>query len=308
MSMTKIADIDHELLEIYSRYVIEDNLPNMYFRQFVDYKLEYGVQPGETIRFTKLDDIPDTDGMLLDEDTPIPEDKMTGSEKFVTLQEFGRAITLSRRASVASIRPMMDDARRLLGRNYLKTMDTYLRNVFQSTSNKYYVDATSGFGANRAAVAGKFTDNVVATLVEKAKRMDWPKVQRGADSFYVFIGTAHQLRQISTQVGGRWEKARMYVDPKDMLTGEVGRLDGVVFLDSSQMQIYTGAGASGVNVHRGLFIGGGPCVGYGESVPLELIPKAPEDYGRKQGIAWYTIAGATILNNYLFDVETAEGI
>jgi hypothetical protein len=41
---------------------------------------------------------------------------------------------------------------------------------------------------------------------------------------------------------------------------------------------------------------------------MELIPEVPEDFGRKQAIAWYTIGGAGILNDYIYDVYTAEGL
>lgn len=303
--LTKIADIPQQMLDIYSRLLIEDAQPSLFFRQFVDYKLEFGLQPGESIKFTKLDNLT-RGGILVDEDTPITKNKMTGSAVYATLNEFGNAASFSRRASKASLRNMMDDAKRVLSRDYAIVMDTYLRDVFQATANKFYMQADFTSGANVGTVAGRFTDVAVDSLVETAKNLNMPTMNRGGDNFYAFIGTAHQIRQIRNSAG--WLDARRYVNPSDMLTGEAGRLNNVVFLDSTQMQRYSGQGASGKNVHRGIFIGGGPAVGYGESIPMELIPETPEDFGRKQSIAWYTIAGAKILNDYLIDVYTVEGI
>ena len=302
--LTKVADIPQNLLDIYSKLVIMESMPRMYFRQFVDYKLEFGLQPGERIKFPKLDNIA-MGGKLLDEDTPIPEQKMTGSEIYATLEEFGNAITMSRRSATASMRNMLDDAKKLLVRDYSIVIDTYLRDVFLGTANKLYVAASYAEGANLAAVATPFDKNVLDMCIEKAKNLNMPKLVRGSDQYYAFIGTPHQIRQIRDTKG--WMSARMYVNPSEMLNGEAGRIEDVVFFDTTQMPKLTGVGAGSVNVHKGLFIGG-DAVGYGESIPLELIPGEQKDYGRKIGLAWYTIGGARILNDNMIEVNTAEGI
>lgn len=300
--LTKVADIPQQMLDIYSRYLIMDAMPLLYFRQFVEYKLEFGLEPGERIKFTKLDNLP-KGGKLEDEDTPITKNKMTGSEKFITLDEFGNGASFSRRASKASLRNMMEDAKKVLGRDYVLVMDEYLRDVFLSTGNKFYAKADFTSGTAIGEVAGAFTAVLVDSLVEVAKNLNMPKLVRGADRFYAFIGTPRQIRQVRNSQG--WLDARKYVNPADMLNGEAGRLNDVVFFDTTQMPSYTGVGSGGKNVHRGVFIGA-DSVGYGESVPMELIPEVPEDFGRKQAIAWYTIGGGDILNDYLIDVYTVE--
>jgi N4-gp56 family major capsid protein len=303
--LTKIADIPQQMLDIYSRELIMDQIPKMYFRQFVDYKLEFGTQPGERIMFTKLDNL-NTNGKLLDEDTPIPKNKMTGSALYISVSEFGNAASFSRRASVASLRNMLDDAKRVLGRDYNLTMDGYLRDVFQTTANKHYTKSDHTSGTVVGEVAGMFDKYTLDELVETAKNMNFPYIDRGGDRFFAFIGTAHQIRQIRSTSG--WLDARRYVNPSDMLFGEAGRLENVVFLDTTQMQSLGTIGSGAVGVERGMLIGGGPAVGYGESIPMELIPGDQEDFGRKQSIAWYMIGGAGILNDYLIDVYTARGL
>lgn len=300
--LTKVADIPQQMLDIYSKLLIMEAMPKMFFRQFVDYKLEFGLQPGEQIKFTKLDNLT-KGGKLLDEDTPITKNKMTGSALYISLSEFGNAAAFSRRASLASLRNMLDDAKRVLGRDYQLVMDEYLRDIFLATANKYYVKADATSGTANSDVAGAFDSECVDAIIEVAKNLNMPKLVRGADQFYAFIGTTRQIRQIRRSAG--WLDARKYTDPKDMLNGEAGRLNDVVFFDTTQMPTLSGVGAGSVNVSRGILIGSG-AVGYGESVPMELIPETPEDFGRKQSIAWYTIAGAGILNDYLIDVRTSD--
>jgi N4-gp56 family major capsid protein len=306
MALTKIADISQQMLDIYSRLLLMDAMPLLQFRQFIDYKADFGLQPGERMMFTKLDNL-DEGGKLVDEDTPIQKNKMTGSNEYISMAEFGNAASFSRRASVASLIPMMESARKVLARDYAIVMDKYLRDVFQTTANKFYAvksDYTSG--AAIGSVDGLFTSTCIDSLVETANELNFPKLTRGGDSFFAFIGTPHQIRQMRASYG--WLDARKYVDPSQMLNGEAGRLNDVVFLQSTHMQSTASSGSGSCRTHRGMFIGGGPAVGYGESVPVELIPDTVEDFGRKQSIAWYSIAGAGILNDYLIDVYTAEGL
>jgi N4-gp56 family major capsid protein len=316
--LTKVADIPQQMLDIYSRLLLMDNMPLLYFRQFTEYKLEFGLEPGERIKFTRHDNLA-KGGKLVDEDTPITKNKMTGSEQFITLEEFGNAASFSRRASKASLRNMLEDAKKLLGRDYATVLDEFLRDVFLSTANKYYTKADFTTGTAIGDVAGEFSAAVVDALVEQAKNLLMPKLVRGADRFYAFIGTPRQIRQVRNSTG--WLDARKYVNPADMLNGEAGRLNDVVFFDTTQMPnptnapagstnpaggiILEGVGSGAANVHRGIFIGA-DAVGYGESIPMELIPEVPEDFGRKQAIAWYMISGADILNDYLIDVYTVE--
>ena len=303
--LTKVSDIPQNILDILARKVLMESMPKMFFRQFVDYKLEFGLAPGERVRFIKVDNI-NGGGKLLDEDTPIPTQKMTGAEVYATLNEFGNSISFSRRAASASLRNLLADAEKLLVRDYAITLDTFLRDVAQTTANKYYPSAAYADTAGIGTVAAPFDKMVLDTLVEKAKGLEMPKLSRGADSFYAFIGTSHQIRQIRSTRG--WLNARQYVDPKDMLVGEAGRLEDVIFFDTNQMQRYANAGAGAVNVHRGIFIGA-DSIGYGESVPMEIIPgDGNSDFKRKVSLAWYTIAGAAILTDNLIDVYTAEGI
>jgi N4-gp56 family major capsid protein len=240
---------------------------------------------------------------LPDEDTPIPEHKLSTGEVYITLIEFGNASKFSRKAQSMSIRSLMDDVITVLGRDYVTVLDKYLRDVFLTTANKYYALKDGAEGVNTAAVTGMFDGDTLQSLVEKAQTLNFPKISRGADDFFVFIGTPRQIRQMRND--GRWLNARQYTDPSDMFTGEAGRLDDVVFLQTTHMPTLAGAGSGGEDVSRGILIGDN-AVGYAESIPMELIPGQVEDYGRRMSMAWYMIGGAGILNDYLIECQTAD--
>lgn len=304
MSLTKVADIPQNILDIYSRELIMEQLPRLHFRNFVNVKTEAGLQPGEKIKFISLDELP-SGGELTDEDTPITKHKISGGEVFITLKEFGNGAEFSRKAAAFSIRGLMEDAKTVLGRDYLKVIDAYLRDIFLTTANKWYALADGTSGANTAAVAGMFDNKTLDGVVERANNLNMPKLVRGADQFFAFIGLPRQIRQMRASTG--WLNARQYVDASQMLNGEAGRLNDVIFLQTTQMPTLVGAGAAAEDVHRGIFIGD-RAVGYGESIPMELIPGPIEDFGRKQSIAWYSILGSGIVNDFLIEVQTKNAL
>lgn len=302
MPKTLIADIGANIFDIYARELILENVPKMYFRQFVNYKNEAQREPGQTIDFIAYDNV--NKGGQLDEAVPIQRNKLSSSTESITLTEFGNAISFSRKAKTASIRELMEDSVTLLGRDYREVMDEYLRDIFLATANKHFTKADGSSAASGGTnVAGQFDDVTIEAVVEVAENLNMPKLVRNGESFYAFIGTPRQIRQIRNS--SDWLDARRYTNPSDMLTGEAGRLHGVVFLQSTLMPTLSGAGDSGGDISRGVLIGA-DSVGYGESVPMELIPGDQEDYKRVESIAWYTIAGAGILRDNLVEVQTLD--
>jgi len=309
-TMTKVADIPQQILDITAKELILDYMPRVIFRQFVDYKLQFGTQPGERIKFTKLDNLPTGDEVLADEDATIPKHKMTGSEKFVTLIEMGKAVGFSLRAKTASYWDLMAEAKLVLGRNYQLVLDQYLRDTFLKTLNKYYVAADSTSGLVPSDAVGTFNVDTVEALVETAKTLRIPKFQGRNREFYVFVGTPRQLRQLRSNTN--FIEARKYTDPSDMLYGEAGMMSGCVFIESDRLADLVLSSAdlgTAEDVHRGIFLGAN-AVGYGESIPMSLIPGSvtpteANDFGRKLSIAWHTIAGADIINDNIIEVFTS---
>lgn len=303
MPMTVVADISQNMLDIYARVLLQKNLPNILFRQLVDYKMDETVEPGGYIKFPRLDNLP-RGGMLTDEETPIPVHKMTGSEVRVAMNEFGNGTAFSRKAEAFSIRPMMDDAVNVLGRDYSLTMDAYLRDVFLSTANKYYAKADGSSGTSNNDISSGFTGDLLELVVEQAKNLNMPKLNRAGDTFYAFVGTPRQITQM--RQSSKWLDARIYSNPSDILLGEAGRMEDVIFFDSTQMnEVKITSGAK--TFSRGILIGANS-VGYGESIPMEMRAEEPYDFGRKQAVAWYLIGGAGILNDYLIEVRTDDSL
>lgn len=287
MATMKIGDIPNEVLTIYSRDAIFASYPNLYFRQFVKVKNEFQNEPGETVQFLKLNDLP-AGGALASETAPIPKNSYADSTVTVTVQEYGNAVQVTRRALEASFRPILQDSAVLLGRDYGKVVDGVCRDAFLSVTNKQYTD-----GSSTAAVASGFDTDIVKDAVEVLKTQNAPMIVRGSDQFYVCIAHPHQLRNLRDSQA--WIEAHKYTDPSNIFNGEAGRYENVIFLETTQMPILTGQGSGGADVYRSVLFGS-DVVGFGETVPMQLVNDGVEDFGRLISIGYYSIFGAGVIN------------
>lgn len=299
MSATALAQIPNEVLTVYSREAILQAQPLFVFRNFVDYKEQLGVEPGNTIQFLKLNNI-QQGGQLSSEFTPVPRQPMTQSIVQIQVYEFANAVQVTRAAATAAFRDLMSDASVLLGRDYALVLDSYLRDIFLTTANVQY----AGGAANDAAIAGASVFNTaeIKDAVETLKTLNVPPVYRGGDPVYICVAHPHQLRTLRDDKD--WINARVYVDPTDVYTGEVGRYENVVFIETTQMPITTAAGAVGQDIYSALMFGD-RAVGFGETVPLEIVTDGVQDFGRFLSLGWYSIFGGGIINDYIVHMRTS---
>ena len=77
-----------------------------------------------------------------------------------------------------------------------------------------------------------------------------------------------------------------------------------MFIETTQMPITTGAGAGGIDVYAAVMFGD-RAVGFGETVPLEIVTDGIQDFGRFLALGWYSIFGAGIINDYIVEIRTA---
>lgn len=297
---TLISSIPDTVLEVYAREAILQAMPLLVFRNFVEVKSQLGDEPGEKINFLKLDNIP-KGGRLGSETTPIPKNAMSESQVSFEVYEYGNAIQISRRALTASFRDLMSDASVLLGRDYATVLDEVLRDIFLTTANKLYVEGHTA--TNQITSTDYLSTKAIKDAVEKMKLLNIPPLVRGGDQHYLCILHPHQARKIRDDQD--WLKPHQYVDTTQIYNGEVGKYEGVVFIETTQMPILENAGAGGtVEVYRAIMIGD-RAVGFSETEPFQLVNDGIEDFGRLLSLGWYSIFGGGIINDHLLEIQTA---
>lgn len=103
---------------------------------------------------------------------------------------------------------------------------------------------------------------------------------------YICIAAVNFLKELRKDAD--WKNAALYGDPERLFAGEVGRIEGVRFIEETNYLSNT-IGSGGNYGEAVIF--GKEAVIEGIAIPEEIRAKIPTDYGRSKGLAWYGIMG-----------------
>lgn len=179
-----------------------------------------------------------TEGVLPDSLT------MTQTDINATVAEYGDYIAISSKATMSALDPIVNDAVELLGDRAAKSIDALIRNELKNATNIIFT-AASG---TRATAVTDLTDAHVLTTDEirmavralKAKGAT-PFYRNGRPYYYAVVDpyTAYDL-----QADTKWVNVGTYQQGERIETGEIGKLFGVVFIETNQSIMWAGAGAT----------------------------------------------------------------
>lgn len=295
---TDLAALVNQVIPVVNQDAILEAQPNFVFRKFVEEKTNLRREAGRQINFYKINNL--TQGKKIDDEyTPMPRSSLSSSTVTLTTYEFGNSIQYTRQIVEASFRDVMEDAGTQLGRDYAQVMDNYLRDTFlQSTS----VQWAGGVAADNLIADGSvFNTAEIKDAVEALKVLNVAPFMRNGQSNYICIAHPSQLRKLRDD--SAWINARQYVDPSDIYAGEVGRYENVIFFETTQMPVTPTASATGKDVYSAVLFGE-RAVGYAEQIPMEIVTDGPQDFNRFVSLGWYTVAGATIINDNIIHMRT----
>lgn len=295
-----VVALPQAILDVYSLDIEHAALPIMRYEEFAVKKTELGVEPGQNVIFTQYADI--DGGGELQEDKDMTEQHLAASRYSITVTEFGNAIGIREKLLQLARDDQLEEAATLLGRNYAKILDRTLRDVVDSGTNLIYAGERAL--RNLLTVDDLFDVPLIRRAVEILQTNDAPKFN--AD-FYVCFCHPHQASGLSKDP--EWVAANSYANTRALFNGELGRWQDVVFISTNNQRngaaaaasvgydaTMVGASSDAKDVYRCAFLGEG---GYGHAtaLPVQLRDNGVMDYGRKHGLAWYTIMGAGMLHD-----------
>lgn len=283
---------------VYKNHMLSSNLriaaiANMKFMTFVTPEGGPGKKTGESITITRLADLAEpTDGRIT-EGQRIPEDEISISTIQITVTEWGRSVpytSLSEQLGRFDPRSMIQ---RKLRDQLGLTLDTAAAAAFKTAQVKaiptgaativFDTDGTASFTA---------TSNQKFFHVESIRDFLFNDLRvpplDGGD--YVAIATTKHLRGIKSD--SKFEEWHKYVSGPEgnqiKFNGEVGRLEGIRFIETNHSQALNNAVGSGGVLGEAVYFGE-DSVAMATSVDPELRAEQPDDFGRKKSVAWYGI-------------------
>lgn len=295
-----LVPLQNVIQTVYSQEVLLAAQPLLKFDQFAVVKTELNVSPGLTISFLGYDNI--GQGGKLTEGTQMTTKSLSTNTRQISVYEYGNAVATSEFLLQTSFRDVMADAAVLLGRDYATVVDAEERAVLETSTQIVYAGRVTG----RASLASTNILDVraIKDAVEILSTKNIPKVN---GDFYIAFVHPHQSRNLRDD--SAWINAASYGDPDRIFNGEIGRIEDVVFIETTDLTVVpktTGATPNGVvDVYKALLFGA-EAFAKAVALPVEMRDNGIVDFGREHALAWYSIMGFGTLRDYTTVVlETA---
>ena len=236
------TDLSKEMKTWYSDYLIDNAEPRLVHDQFGQ-KHPIPQNGGKTIEFRKYSPLPKMLTPLTEGVTPDGQ-SLTVTTVEATVQQYGGYITISDVLQLTAIDNNMMQATKLLGGQAGVTLDTITREVLNGGTNVIY----SGGVTSREAVADVLT---VADIKKAARTLKVQNADKIGDSFVAII---HPDVTYDLTNDPEWKAPHQYVDTEHMYTGEIGKIAGVRFVETTEAKIWAGAGSGGKSVYSTLVL------------------------------------------------------
>jgi N4-gp56 family major capsid protein len=232
----------------------------------------------------------------LTEGVPPSGSSMTVTNVPVTANQYGDFVQFSDRVTVQSIDPILTEQSEIQGQQAGNTMDIVARDVFNAGTSVRYAN---GRVSRVTVAAGDVITDVEIKKLRRALKRNNCKTINGS-----YIAIVHPDTFLDLQNTDGFKNTGYYSQPERIYDGDVIKLYGIMFVESTNAKVFTAAGASSIDVYSTICFG---MEAFGdvdiESLGLEMIYKPKGSAGtadplnQVQSQGWKATYAALILND-----------
>ena len=312
VNVTTDAALSAENKSFFDRALLEEAAPYLIHNQFGQ-KRPIPKNGGKQIEFRRFAALPKATTPLTEGVTPDGR-KMSVTTVEAQVRQYGDYVCLSDVLDLTAVDQVALEATRAVGHQAGLTLDTITRNVLQSGTNVYYCPKVTASGTTAVEDRTELdatcvlTVDVVKKVAALLKAANAPKF--GGD--YVCI--LHPYVAYDIMSDPHWEQMHQYCKPENQFEGEIGRIAGVRFVETSEAAVYTGANndcPTGLAVFGCLFIannayGVTEVTGGGLQTIIKQLGSAgtADPLNQRSTVGWKALQTAEILQQaYLYRVE-----
>lgn len=248
----------------------------------------FGRKSGESVTITRVRNIVEPTTAELDESMRIPEDEFDLSTKQITVAELGRSVPYTSLSEDLSKYDIENPIQRKLRDQMRLVLDTKAAIAFKEAQIKYVPTGAAAATITTNGVPGTAAlVNMNLYHVEEIRdyMFDTLHAPPAENNDYVGIFRTLGLRGIKRDA--KWEEWHKYTDPQAKWNGEVGRIEGIRFVESNHARALGKIGTGSV-LGEGVVFGEDSVV-LAEAMTPELRAGIPGDFGRSKAVAWYGI-------------------
>ncbi len=227
-------NITPEMKAYYDRQMIRFASPKLVHAQFGQSKpIPKG--SGKTIEFRRFSPLPKALKPLTEGVTP-KGNQLNVTTVESTVEQYGDYVTLSDMLTLSAIDNVIVETQNVLGDQAGRTLDTVIREKINAGTNVQY---GNGKADRNVLVGGAASNNdylSVAAVKRAVATLKRNNAQPMKDGCYVAIIHPDVANDLTNDPD--WKEVKQNVDPKDWYNGTIGKIHGVVFVESTEAKIF----------------------------------------------------------------------
>lgn len=235
------SDLSPEMKTYYSDYLIDHATPKLIHDQFGQ-KHPIPKNGGKNIEFRKYSPLAKATIALTEGVTPSGK-KLNVSTVTATVAQYGDYIELSDMLMLTAIDNNLVQATKLLGAQAGATLDTITREVLSGGTNVQYGEGQVSARAN--LVGGADSGNHYLTVKAIRLAVRYLKNQNAEQIDGSWVGIIHPDCSYDLMSDPEWKYPHQYVDTQNIYEGEIGKIAGVRFVETTEAKKWPNAAKQG---------------------------------------------------------------
>jgi len=232
-NVTTDSGLSSEMKTYYSDYLIDMAEPKLVHDQFAQ-KHPIPKNGGKTIEFRKYSPLPKLLTPLTEGVTPNGQ-KISMSVITATVDQYGGFVELSDILLLTAIDNNLVQATRLLGSQAGRTLDTISREVLNGGTNVQYASQKS---ARYLLAGGEENGNCYISVDAIKRAVRYLKAMNAEPIMGDFVGIINQDCSYDLTNDSDWKYPHQYVDTDNIYSGEIGKVAGCRFVETSEAKIF----------------------------------------------------------------------
>ncbi len=226
--------LSEEMKTYYSDYLIDNAEPALVHDMFAQ-KHTIPQGGGKTVQFRRYNPLPKLTEPIKEGVTPAGQ-SISMEVLEATVAQYGGYVELTDLLILTAIDNNLCMATKLLGSQAGRTLDTITREVLAGGTNVQYGE--NAVSARYLLVGGKESGNHYLSVDAVRRAVRFLKNQNAEKIKGSYIAIVHPDCAYDLMSDPNWKTPNQYADPSNIMEGEIGKIEGVRFIESSEAKVF----------------------------------------------------------------------
>ena len=247
MATNKYSNQPTQQKTFYNRTLLERLLPNLLFVKYGQ-KKPIPKNEGATVDFRRFQRLEPATTPLVEGVTPTGK-RVDIINITATVEGYGDFVEHSDFIDMVGIDPFVTEVLEVQGEQAAETLDEVVRDVVVAGTNVFRVNSR---GTRAEVLAGDTMDGATMRRVRQVMARNNVKKMPGMNGY---LGIIHPDVAHDIMGDSGWTNANQYAGSEKLFEGEIGKLYGVKYVETTKAPIWPGAGDGGTDVYGSVIIG-----------------------------------------------------